>query len=169
MPGFESLLKGHTLGERYRIEEVIGRGGFAAVYRALDERLGRPVALKVVTLSASAPEVHEGIRRRFQREARAIARIRHPNVVTLYDFGTDPVLGLDYLVMELLYGESLARRLARPEPLGSDRALRILIDAAWGVSEGHHAGVIHRDMKPGNIFLAKQRTTGIRVCVVDFG
>src|SRR4051812_33413011 len=168
--GFEGLLTGHTLAGRYHVEEVIGRGGFAAVYRATDERLGRTVALKVITHSAGAPELRDEIQRRFQREARAIASLHHPNVVTIYDFGTDPVLGLDFLVMELLVGEVLSERLRRPEPIAVGEALRILLDAAAGVDAGHRAGLVHRDIKPGNVFLARDEHGGApRVYVVDFG
>jgi tRNA A-37 threonylcarbamoyl transferase component Bud32 len=169
-PGFEGLLTGHTLLGRYHVEAVIGRGGFAAVYRATDERLGRTVAVKVITHTAGNPEVREEIQRRFQREARAIARLHHPNVVTVYDFGTDPELGLDFLVMELLQGEVLSERLRRPEPISVEDALRILLDAAAGVDAGHRAGMVHRDIKPGNIFLARAEPhAGFRVYVLDFG
>jgi tRNA A-37 threonylcarbamoyl transferase component Bud32 len=168
--GFESLLAGHRLADRYHVEEVIGRGGFAAVYRATDERLGRTVAVKVITHSAGAPELRDEIQKRFQREARAIASLHHPNVVTVYDFGTDPALGLDFLVMELLEGEVLSERLRRPEPLAVGEALRILVDASSGVEAGHRAGLVHRDIKPGNIFLARDEHAGRpRVYVVDFG
>jgi len=165
-PGFEGLLTGHTLLDRYHVEEVIGRGGFAAVYRATDERLGRTVAVKVITRSGGGGE----IQRRFQREARAIASLHHPNVVTVFDFGTDPKLGLDFLVMELLQGEVLSERLRRPEPMPVAQALRILLDAAAGVDAGHRAGLVHRDIKPGNIFLARNEPRGgFRVYVLDFG
>jgi serine/threonine protein kinase len=165
-PGFEGLLTGHTLLDRYHVEEVIGRGGFAAVYRATDERLGRTVAVKVITRSGGGGE----IQRRFQREARAIASLHHPNVVTVFDFGTDPTLGLDFLVMELLQGEVLSERLRRPEPMPVAQALRILLDAAAGVDAGHRAGLVHRDIKPGNIFLARNEPRGgFRVYVLDFG
>ncbi|SOD04045.1 Serine/threonine protein kinase, partial [bacterium JGI 053] len=168
--GFEGLLAGHRLADRYHVEEVIGRGGFAAVYRATDERLGRTVAVKVITHSAGAPELRDEIQKRFQREARAIASLHHPNVITVYDFGTDPVLGLDYLVMELLEGEVLSERLRRSEPLPVDEALRILADAAAGVDAGHRVGLIHRDIKPGNVFLARDEHGGRpRVYVLDFG
>jgi len=168
--GFESLLAGHRLADRYHVEEVIGRGGFAAVYRATDERLGRTVAVKVITHSAGAPELRDEIQKRFQREARAIASLHHPNVVTVHDFGTDETLGLDFLVMELLEGEVLSERLRRPEPLAVGEALRILTDAAAGVEAGHRAGLVHRDIKPGNIFLARDEHAGQpRVYVVDFG
>jgi tRNA A-37 threonylcarbamoyl transferase component Bud32 len=170
MPGFEGLLAGPPLGDRYRIEEVVGRGGFAAVYRATDERLGRPVAVKVITFSATNPEVRQEVQERFRREARAIASLHHPNVVTLYDFGTDPALELDFFVMELLRGEDLAHRLARPRPIPAAAALRILRDAAAGVNAGHEAGLVHRDIKPGNVFLARREPRArVRVCVLDFG
>jgi len=170
MPGFEGLLAGRTLCDRYRIEEVIGRGGFAAVYRATDERLGRTVAVKVTTFSATNPETRDEVQKRFRREARAAASLHHPNVVTVYDFGTDPSLGLEFFVMELLQGEDLAHRLARPAPLPVRVALRLLRDAAWGVDAGHRAGLVHRDIKPGNIFLARRDRPGrFRVCVLDFG
>ena len=170
MSGLEGLLAGRTLAGRYRIEEVIGRGGFAAVYRARDERLGRTTAVKVITLAASDPEVREQIQRRFEREARVAASLDHPNVVTVYDVGTDTDLQMDFLVMELLHGEDLAHRLARPEPLPVPAAVRILRDAARGIGAGHAGGLIHRDVKPANIFLAEhEREHRFRVCVLDFG
>lgn len=170
MSGIEELLTGRTLGGRYRIEEVIGRGGFAAVYRATDERLGRQVAVKVITLTAPDQRTRDEIQQRFEREARAIANLNHPNVVTLYDFGTDPELGLDFFVMELLEGEDLAQRIARGPPLPLGAALGIVEEAAWGVNAGHRAGLIHRDIKPGNVFLAAgERRGAVRVCVLDFG
>ncbi|HYH80520.1 MAG TPA: serine/threonine-protein kinase, partial [Longimicrobium sp.] len=168
--GFEGLLTGHTLAGRYHVEEVIGRGGFAAVYRATDQRLGRTVAVKVITQSASNPEMRADMQRRFEREARAIAMLHHPNVVTVFDFGADPDLGLDFLVMELLQGEVLSDRLRRAEPIAIPEALRILRDAASGVDAGHRAGLIHRDIKPGNIFLSHPEHGGpARVSVLDFG
>jgi eukaryotic-like serine/threonine-protein kinase len=168
--GFEGLLTGHKLAGRYHVEEVIGRGGFAAVYRATDQRLGRTVAVKVITQSASNPEMRADLQRRFEREARAIAMLHHPNVVTVFDFGADPDLGLDFLVMELLRGEVLSDRLKRAEPLPIPEALRILRDAAAGVDAGHRAGLIHRDIKPGNIFLSRPEHGGpAHVSVLDFG
>lgn len=171
MSGIESLLIGRILGGRYRIEEVIGRGGMGAVYRAVDERLGRPVALKVITVAGTGDaESRERLRARFFREARAAAGLpHHPNVVPVYDFGSDEALGLDYLVMELLRGSDLASRLARIGPPDLSAALRILIEAARGVAVGHQQGIIHRDIKPGNIFLARTPSGDVQVRVVDFG
>jgi tRNA A-37 threonylcarbamoyl transferase component Bud32 len=171
MSGLEALLTGRTLVKRYRIGEVIGRGGFAAVYRADDSRLGRQVAVKVITYPAPDAEVRDQLRDRFQREARAAASMpQHPNLVTVHDFGTDPELGLDFLVMELLDGENLANFLARSGPPAPALGVRILRDAAEGLCIGHRAGLVHRDVKPGNIFLARTGETGpVRVCLLDFG
>ena len=171
MAGIESLLRGRVLGERYRVEEVIGRGGMGAVYRATDERLGRPVAVKVITAVASDAESRERMRARFRREAAAAARLpHHPNVVPVYDYGTDAELGLDYIVMELLRGEDLASRLQRSGPPPMALALRILQQAARGINVGHRLGVIHRDVKPGNIFLVEDGDPGeVQVRVLDFG
>ena len=170
MAGLEGLLAGRVLGARYLIEEVIGRGGMGAVYRALDERLGRRVAVKVITLAGGDPAGVERLRARFHREARAAAALpHHPNVVPVYDYGTDEALGLDYIVMELLRGADLATRLARSDPPPLGTALRILLQAARGLAVGHRAGLIHRDVKPGNIFLAESDQRELQVRVVDFG
>ncbi|HEX6040004.1 serine/threonine-protein kinase, partial [Longimicrobium sp.] len=171
--GLEGLLTGHTLVKRYRIEEVCGRGGFAVVYRATDTRLGRPVAVKVITLTAEDPEQREVLRQRLHREARAAASLpHHPHLVTVHDVGTDPELGLDFLVMELLEGENLSQALQRGRP-PLPRALRILRDAAEGLAVGHRAGLVHRDVKPGNIFLARPHhdddPEAFRVCLLDYG
>ena len=171
MAGIEALLRGRVLANRYRIEEVIGRGGMGAVYRALDERLGRAVAVKVITAVATDPAARERVRARFRREAAAAARLpHHPNVVPVYDYGTDDELGLDYIVMELLRGEDLASRLQRAGPPPLELALRILQQAARGVNVGHRLGVIHRDVKPGNVFLVDDGDADdLQVRVLDFG
>jgi tetratricopeptide (TPR) repeat protein/tRNA A-37 threonylcarbamoyl transferase component Bud32 len=172
MAGLESLLKGRELAGRYRIEDVIGRGGMGAVYRATDARLGRDVAVKVITASAgNDPEVRERLRARFRHEAASAARLpHHPNVVPVYDYGTDDELGLDYIVMELLRGEDLASRLQRAGPPPMAEALRILQHAARGVAVGHRSGLIHRDVKPGNVFLIQGNPDEeMQVRVLDFG
>jgi tRNA A-37 threonylcarbamoyl transferase component Bud32 len=172
MAGIEALLRGRVLVDRYRIEEVIGRGGMGAVYRATDERLGRPVAVKVITAAtAGDPELRERVRARFRHEAAAAARLpHHPNVVPVYDYGTDPELGLDFIVMELLRGEDLATRLQKHGPPPLATSLRILREAARGVAVGHRTGVIHRDVKPGNVFLVEGHDGDeLQVRVLDFG
>ncbi len=170
MSGIEGLLAGRVLAERYHIERVIGRGGMGAVYRATDQRLGRAVAVKVIMLPSGDAESRERLRQRFVREAQAAARIHHPNVVTVYDFGTDAELGLDFLVMELLDGEDLSARVGRAGPMPAHEALDLLEQAARGLAVGHRSGLVHRDVKPGNLFLGKgEHDEETRVRILDFG
>jgi serine/threonine protein kinase len=168
MSGIFSLLEGRTLNGRYRIERLIGRGGMGAVFRAADEQLDRPVALKVIALQPESSELEERLRARFRREARAAARLRHPNVVVIHDYGTDEATRLDFLVMELLEGEDLATRLRRAGPLPPAEAARVIRDAACGLGAGHRLGMVHRDVKPANVFLEAVRG-GPRPVVLDFG
>jgi serine/threonine protein kinase len=170
MYGIEGLLAGRTLVDRYRVDAVVGRGGMGAVYRAHDVRLGREVAVKVITVATGDAEAHRRLRARFLREARAAAGLHHPNVVQVYDYGADPELGLDFLVMELLRGEDLATRLNRKGPPAVATALDILYQAARGLAAGHRAGLVHRDVKPGNLFLEPGDRIGeVQVKVLDFG
>jgi len=168
MGRLEELLIGREVAGRYRVEAMLGRGGMGVVYRATDDRLQRPVALKVLSPPVTNTPT-ESLRARFRREAQAAASIRHPCVVTVYDYGTDPDLGLDYLVMELLAGEDLATLLARPKRPTLSQTLAVLHAAATGLAAGHRLGIIHRDVKPGNIFLLAdgQGTPGVRI--LDFG
>ena len=140
-----------TAGARlgpYCIENKLGAGGMGEVFRAVDTRLGRAVAIKIT---------HERFSARFEREARAIASLNHPNVCTLYDVGPN------YLVMELVEGETLAARLTRGAiPLNT--ALQYATQIAAALAEAHAKGIVHRDLKPGNIMIA---TTGVKV--LDFG
>jgi hypothetical protein len=170
MYGIAGLLTGRTLCGRYRIEAVIGRGGMGAVYRAADERLGRAVAVKVIGIVAHDEDDHARLQGRFLREAKAAAGLHHPNVVSVHDFGSDPDVGLDFLVMELLTGEDLAVRLARTGPPPMHVALSILRQAARGLAAGHRVGLVHRDVKPGNLFLeTSDHPDEPHVRVLDFG
>src|SRR5687768_13623034 len=102
------LLVGKTLVGRYEIEELIGRGGMSVVFRASDRRLGRPVAVKIISFPDDAPEEESELRERLRREAASAATIPpHPNVVQVYDYGTDPEIGVDFIAMELLRGDDL--------------------------------------------------------------
>ncbi|MQA89608.1 MAG: protein kinase [Gemmatimonas sp.] len=169
MFGLEGLLTDRTLLDRYRVGEVLGRGGMGVVYRAHDAKLRRDVALKVLTPQSPDPEAHGQLRSRLAREARIAAGIQHPNVVAVYDCGTDPSLRLDFLTMELLEGEDLATRLRRVGFPRLDSALAALREAAAGVAAGHRAGLVHRDVKPGNLFMAVNSDGGTCVKVLDFG
>jgi serine/threonine-protein kinase len=176
MSGFEHLLIGRVVGRHYRIEEVLGDGGFGVVFRAADLRHGRAeraVAVKVLKVPVRAPDDEVArLRARFRREASYAARLpTHPGIVPIYDYGTDEALGRDYIVMELLRGEDLRARLSRPDPLPLPQALRILRDAARALCVGHQEGLVHRDVKPGNLFLAEPEDGGSEpeVRVLDFG
>ena len=169
MSGILALLLGRRLCDRYRVDSVIATGGMGSVCRAFDLKLERDVAVKVVT--AVAPDADEAgrLKARFHREATAAARLRHPNVVTVHDFGTDPELGIDFLIMELLAGEDLSARMRRANgPLPVDEAVEILREAGMGLAAGHRAGMVHRDVKPANIYLVAE-PGGWEVKVLDFG
>jgi TolB-like protein/Flp pilus assembly protein TadD len=148
---------GSTLGP-YAIASPLGAGGMGEVYRAVDTRLGRSVAIKVLPAHLS----HDPDRqRRLLLEARTVSALQHPHICTLFDVGSQD--GTHYLVMEYLEGESLAERLARG-PLPIDQALQTAIEIADALREAHRLGFIHRDLKPGNIMLTK---AGAKL--MDFG
>ncbi|HEV7591143.1 MAG TPA: protein kinase [Longimicrobium sp.] len=169
MSGILSLLLGRCLCDRYRVDSVIATGGMGAVCRAFDLKLERLVAVKVVTAVAPDDEEAGRLRARFHREARAAARLRHPNVVTVHDFGTDPAMGIDFLVMELLAGEDLCARMRRAGgPLAVEETVEILREGGMGLAAGHRAGMVHRDVKPGNIYLVAE-PGGWEVKLLDFG
>ena len=169
MSGILSLLVGRCLCDRYRVDSVIATGGMGAVCRAFDLKLERHVAVKVITAVAPDEEEAGRLRTRFHREARAAARLRHPNVVTVHDFGTDPAMGIDFLVMELLAGEDLCARMRRAGgPLSVEETVEILREGGMGLAAGHRAGMVHRDVKPANIYLVAE-PGGWEVKLLDFG
>lgn len=155
---FMPLSPGTKLGP-YEILSPIGTGGMGEVYRARDTRLGRDVALKVLTESFS----HDPERlRRFEQEARAVAALNHPNILALYDIGSRD--GQPYLVSELLEGQSL-RELLNAGPLSSRKASDYAVQIASGLGAAHEKGIIHRDLKPENLFITKDG----RIKILDFG
>ena len=152
-----TLTTGSRLGP-YEVLGAIGAGGMGEVYKARDTRLDRTVAIKVLPSHLSAnPE----LRARFEREAKAISSLSHPNICTLHDVGIQD--GLDYLVMEFLEGESLAQRLTRG-PIPIEQVIRIGSEVASALDAAHRSGIVHRDLKPGNIVLTK---SGAKL--LDFG
>src|SRR5271170_4965146 len=143
-----ALANGTRLGP-YEIVAPLGAGGMGEVYRARDTRLDRTVAIKILPPHLSdKPEARE----RFEREARAISSLSHPNICHLYDIGSQD--GASYLVMEYLEGETLATRLSKG-PLPLEQVLRYGIELAEGLEVAHRGGVVHRDLKPGNVMLTK--------------
>jgi eukaryotic-like serine/threonine-protein kinase len=153
-----------TIDGRYRLDRLLGRGGMGGVYEAMDLREGRRVAVKV--LLASLFGEHD-VLRRFEREARVSSRLNHPNIVTVYDYGTTATGGA-FLTMELLEGSTLRALFQRG---AVDRAsLPSWCDQICaGLAEAHRAGVIHRDLKPGNVFLAGMNGDPPIIKLVDFG
>ena len=134
----------------YEVIERLGAGGMGVVYRARDTRLGRAVALKVLR-----PDADAGLLRRFDREARAASALSHPNIVQIYDVGVAPgEAGEHYVVMELVEGETLRRRLARG-PLPIPEVLRLGAQLTDGLAHAHRAGVLHRDLKPENLVVTR--------------
>ncbi len=157
------ITPGKVLLSRYHIERELGRGGMGAVYLARDAQLGEQVALKVISPhwggeAAAAVE-------RFRREASAARKITHPNVIRIHDLGEDPAAGELFLSMEYFPGLTLADILRRRGALPLDEARDILGQVCDGLEAAHKAGVIHRDLKPGNILCNERR----QVKIIDFG
>ena len=158
-------LLGHTLDDKYRLEEQLGIGGMGTVYRARHVLIDRPVAVKV--LNPRFVE-DEAARTRFRREAKAAGRLQHTNAVTVTDFGESPD-GYVYLVMELLEGRTLRDVLAKEAPLDVARSVSLMLQIAGAVAAAHEAGIIHRDLKPANIFVVQRADLPAVVKVLDFG
>jgi serine/threonine protein kinase len=156
-------LEGQTLG-KYRVLEPLGRGGMARVYRAYHPQLDRYVAIKV--LRSDLVDDEEFLAR-FRREAQAVAALRHPNIIQVYDFDVQD--SLTYMVMELLEGDTLKARLndyrVRDEQMPYGDVVHILLDALDGLAYAHSEGMIHRDVKPANIMLTRHG----QAVVTDFG
>ena len=152
-----TLTAGTKLGP-YEIVSPLGAGGMGEVYRAKDTRLDRTVAIKVLN---SKLDISAELKARFEREAKTISQLQHPNICVLHDVGSEN--GTDFLVMEFLEGESLNEKLKRG-PLPTEELLKISIQLADALEKAHRAGIIHRDLKPGNVMLTK---SGAKL--LDFG
>jgi serine/threonine-protein kinase len=159
-PRFVQQTRHVVLVDRYELGPVLGQGGMAKVHQGLDRQLGRQVAIKV--LAPPFDRDREFVER-FQREARAAAGLSHPNIVAVFDSGSDD--GTHYIVTELVEGETLADRLRRDGPMPQAEAVAVAVDIARALAAAHERGLIHRDIKPGNVMLLPDA----RVKVVDFG
>lgn len=146
---------GQMIG-RYQIQKELGRGGMAFVYQALDTRLNRPVAIKVIRRTAFLEEHYEAMIRRFEREARSLASLDHSHIVKVFDYGEQE--GSPYLVMQYLAGGSLKELLSPDHPGALDwrEAIRLCIPVARALAYAHRQGIVHRDVKPANILLSVQ-------------
>ncbi|MFI5659984.1 PQQ-binding-like beta-propeller repeat protein [Streptomyces sp. NPDC051684] len=154
------------LADRYRLVRPLGQGGMGEVWEARDEILGRPVAVKVISMLAGGGSTADEARARFLREARITAALQHPHIVTVHDVGTavTPEGSTPFLVMELLRGEGLEAAVRRG-PVGGAQAARWGGQICEALAEAHAAGVLHRDIKPANLFV----TPSDRIKVLDFG
>ncbi|MBX6724066.1 MAG: serine/threonine protein kinase, partial [Dactylosporangium sp.] len=154
------LSPGVRLSNRYRLDERIASGGMGDVWRGTDEVLGRTIAIKVL-LPALMEE--PGFAERFRGEARTMATINHPGVVDVYDYGSDQ--SVTYLVMEYVEGEALSRTLAKVGRLTPARTMALVAQAADALQAAHDKGVVHRDVKPGNLLVRPNGT----LVLTDFG
>lgn len=156
-------LIGQVFDQRYRLEAILGQGGMGAVYDARQVQLEKRVAVKVLHPRLATEERH---RKRFLREARAATRIPSMHVVEILDFGDEP---MPYFVMEFLDGEDLGALIKGEGPLPWARARALLVPVLHALSAAHSVGIVHRDVKPSNIFVNRQRDGSLGVKVVDFG
>src|SRR5512144_2054880 len=154
------LTPGTTLGGRYRLDERIAGGGMGDVWRGTDEVLGRTVAVKVL-LPALLEE--PGFAERFRGEARTMATINHPGVVDVYDYGSEN--GTAFLIMEYVEGDALSRTLSRVGRLTPSRTMALVAQAADALHAAHDKGIVHRDVKPGNLLVRPNGT----LVLTDFG
>ena len=161
---YPGRLAAGTLVAGYRVEKLVMPGGMAEVYRARDERLGRPVALKVLAPALSADR---GFRRRFTAESRAAAAVDHPHIIPIYEAGEDG--GELFIAMRLVTGGDLRQALHSQGPLPPGRAAQFLSPVASALDAAHRAGLIHRDVKPGNILLDTHPDRPDHVYLSDFG
>ena len=141
------------VADRYRIERRLGAGGMSTVFRAMDTVLERPVAVKLLAEHLADDEDFVA---RFRREALSAARLQHPNIVQVFDSGQDSGSGRHYIVMELVDGPSCADLMREQKRFEIDRTIRILRDSCHGLDYAHRAGVVHRDVKPGNLLVADE-------------
>ena len=157
-------LLGVVVAERYRIKERIGRGGMGVVYRVEHARIGKLMALKLLTGELTRDPLQVA---RFKREALLVSKLSHPNTVQVFDFGVSD--GLVYLAMEYLKGEDLGHLIRRTGPLSVERTLKVVIQVCSSLSEAHAMGMVHRDLKPENIIVVQGSEEEDLVKVLDFG
>lgn len=162
----EDPLLGLVVEGRYRIESVIGQGSAGTVYKAIQELIGREVAIKVLHDYLVSDE--EFIKR-FRQEAKASSRLSHPNIITIYDFGVLPKTGRPYIAMDLLRGTPLSEMIADRGFLPMAEGIPILAQVCAALGEAHRQGVVHRDVKPENMVLVERSGQKMFPIVVDFG
>ena len=163
--------KGDRLHDRYEIEGKLGSGGFAVVYSAFDTVIKRKVAIKVLNarrLGGDEEQV-ERVLDRFLREAQVAARIRHGSIVEIHDFGVLGETEHPYIIMELLRGADLGEELLENGPMEPPRLFPLFVDVLDALGEAHVEGVVHKDLKPANLYLSERGTRRETMKIVDFG
>lgn len=162
---------GTVIAGRYEVVKLLGSGGFAAVFHAFDRDIERQVAIKVLNIAAvTAPGAEMGpFLERFKREAKLAARIHHPNVVEIYDFGVIEGKAMPYIIMEMLDGHDLQEEVKMNGGMAPERALPLFFGALEALGEAHRLGIVHKDIKPANLFISRPGTRNEMLKVVDFG
>ncbi len=160
-----TAIEGHMLGERYQVRGFFAKGAMARIYLADDERTGELVAVKMLDRSLADNPEH---RERFLREARAIRQIEHDNIVRIHEVGVSAD-GRPFMIMDFLYGESVGELLARERLMPRATALEVLIPCSAALWAAHQHGIVHRDVKPDNIYLVGEPGGAFEVRLLDFG
>ena len=162
---------GFVINERFQIKRVLGQGGFAMVFEGVDLNLDRTVAIKVLhgALTGSSESRQRDVIDRFEREARLAASVEHPSIVNIYDVGEIDELGEPFIVMEYLKGRSFADQLDEFGAMEAKKIIPLYKDLLLGMGFAHEAGIVHKDLKPENIFFRHPDTIRESLCVVDFG
>lgn len=159
---------GDVLLEKHRVERILGEGGMGVVLAATHLQLDQPVALKFLTVDVTSADTPAGLLTRFEREAKAAARLSSEHVARVFDFGRLPG-GSPYIVMEYLDGRDASQLVEDEGPLPVDRAVELVLQAALGLAEAHTVGIVHRDIKPANLFITRRRDGREVVKILDFG
>ncbi|MEL6177568.1 MAG: serine/threonine-protein kinase [Myxococcota bacterium] len=162
---------GSNIEGRYKVTGFIGEGGFASVFQGVDIEIEREVAIKAFNplVTVRDPIQREMLLERFRMEARTAAKIHHPNVVIIHDIGVTDSLLQPYIVMELLHGHDLEKESKRYGPMSPRRALPLVCECLEALGEGHQLGIVHKDLKPSNLFLTDPHTHRESLRIVDFG
>jgi serine/threonine protein kinase len=164
--GDRDPLEGRVIGGKFRLVRLIGRGGMGKIYKAEQLSLGRIVALKLLSMPDKTTNLAE-FRERFYREASLCARLSHPNIVTIHDFGVEEDETL-WIAMEHLVGRTLMQRVKK-SPLSPRESVAIVLEIARGIREAHKHGIVHRDLKCSNVMLVPDEEGGTRIKILDFG
>ncbi len=162
----QQFREGDLIGERHRVVRRLGRGGMAEIYEAENTLTGRRVAVKVLHVYVA---LDAGSMGRFRQEAQTASKLAHPNIIDVFDMGADPATGTVFIVEELLVGETLAERLKREGRIEPIAALDVLLPVMGALAAAHREGVVHRDVKPENIFLARTPDGEVLPKLIDFG